>query len=283
MNEHRTAVVTGGTSGLGEAASVALAKVGFRVLIVGRDPRRGQAVVQRITGAGGAAEFVTADLFSVNGARALGRELLARAPKLDLLVNNAGGTFGNKELTPDGLERTFALNVMAPFELTETLRPALAAAKGRVVNVVTGVPKNAKATIDQLAGEASSSGLQSYVRAKLALLALTREQQRRFAADGITAVCLHPGIIPGTRFGQDTPAFVRAIMEKVARVFGLASSLEEAAARYITVGTGPVEGGGFYKEGALAPAPLQASDAAFGSTLWTTLEAVHGRAARPSA
>ena len=278
MNETRTAVVTGGTSGLGEAASLALAREGFKVLIVGRDPARGEAVVRRIAEAGGKAEFVTGDLFSVNGAKQLGEVLREKAPRLDLLVNNAGGTFGNKELTKDGLERTFALNVMAPFELTEALRPALARAKGRVMNVVTGVPKNAKATIDQLAGEASSSGLQSYIRAKLALLTLTKEQQRRFASDGITAVCLHPGIIPGTRFGQDTPAFVRAIMERVAKVFGLSSSLEEAAVRYVNVGTGPVEGGGFYKEGLLAPPPVQATDAAFASALWSTLESVRARA-----
>lgn len=284
MSATRTAVVTGGTSGLGEAAAIALAQAGFRVLIVGRDPVRGAAVVARAHQAGGGvAEFITADLFSVTGAQDLGREVLARTPKVDLLINNAGGTFGARELTRDGLERTFALNVMAPFELSLALRPALAAAQGRVVNVVTGVPKNAKASIDQLVGEASGAGLQSYIRAKLALVALTKEQQRRFSSDGITAVCLHPGIIPGTRFGQDTPAFVRSIMEGVAKVFGLSSSLEVAAVRYLAVGTGPVEGGGFYKEGHLADAPVQASDTAFAGTLWATLEGVHSKAARAQA
>src|SRR6185369_2367979 len=177
MVTKRTAIVTGATSGLGAAAAVALAREGYRVILVGRDAARGAEVVARVKEAGGEGEVVTGDLFSLAGLRKLGAELAGRAPRLDLLVNNAGGTFGAKVLTEDGLERTFALNVLAPHALTEALIPSLAAAKGRVLNVVTGVPKKAKTTLDELAGDRSSAGVGSYTRAKLALGVLTKEQQ----------------------------------------------------------------------------------------------------------
>jgi len=114
----KTAVVTGGTSGLGEAAALALAAKGYHVMVVGRDAERGKAVVEAARAKGGEAVLLSADLFTVAGVRALSNEILKRAPKVDLVVNNAGGTFGQTLMTEDGLERTFALNVMAPFVLT---------------------------------------------------------------------------------------------------------------------------------------------------------------------
>jgi len=101
-------------------------------------------------------------------------------------LNNAGGTFAKTVVTSDGLESTFALNVMAPFVLTESLMPALSAARGRVINVVTALPRGARATLAQLTGPRASAGLGGYTRAKLALATLTREQARRHAASGVT-------------------------------------------------------------------------------------------------
>jgi NAD(P)-dependent dehydrogenase (short-subunit alcohol dehydrogenase family) len=265
-------VVTGGTSGLGEAAALALAARGFRVLVVGRDEARGAEVVARAKAAGGEVELVRGDMFTKAGVRSLAQAIAARAPSIDLLVNNAGGTFGKKTLTADGFELTFALNVMAPFVLTDALLPQLAAAKGRVVNLVTNIPKGAKTTLDDLTGERAGAGIGSYTRNKLALLALTKEQQRHYATQGVTVVSLHPGIIPGTRFGQDMPAFLRSFGGFIARLFGFASSLEDAAQRYVLVGTGKVDGGAFYKEGKLAPPPALADDPAFAAQLWTHLE-----------
>ncbi len=274
MTTQKTAVVTGATSGLGQAAALALAAEGWRVIIIGRELGRGAEVVAQAKAAGGSAEFLSADLFSLADVKRLARDIAAMTDTLHLLINNAGGTFGTRALTGDGLERTFALNVAAPFVLTEGLLPLLEKGKGRVLNVVTGVPNGAKATLDQLTGDNAAAGLQSYIRSKLALLALTREQQKRFASRGVTAVCLHPGIIPGTRFGQDTPKVVRVIMEAVGKVIGLMSTLEEAADRYVKVGTQAVEGGGFYKQGVLTAPPKLAGDEAFGSQLWTKLESV---------
>jgi NAD(P)-dependent dehydrogenase (short-subunit alcohol dehydrogenase family) len=280
-DKSKTAVVTGATSGLGEAAAMALAKAGYRVFAVGRDPARGADLVARGKATSGEVVFLPADLFSLADVRRLGREIRSRAPALDLLVNNAGGTFGKKDLTTDGLERTFALNVAAPFVLTEELVGPLAAAGGRVVNLVTGVQKGARTTLDKLVGEKASGGMGAYIQNKLALLALTQEQQRRYGDRGITVVALHPGVIPDTRFGQDMPAFLRKVMGFVARLFRFASTLDEAAARYVAVGTGPVEKAGFYYEGVLRPAPLQAQDREFAAALWARVAEVTSRPALP--
>lgn len=268
----KTAVVTGATSGLGRAAAEALAQQGFRVILVGRDEGRGAEVMEAIAAAGGQAELVLGDLLTVAGAQAIAEEIGRRAPKLDLLINNAGGSFRHDERTADGLERTFALNVLAPFVLTEALMPALEAARGRVVNVVTGVPSGAKATLEQLAGAKAKPGMQSYIRSKLALLTLTIELQRRYGARGVSFASLHPGIIPGTRFGSEMPAFVQKMGPVIAKLLRIATPIDQAAARFVTVGTGEVERGGFYYEGKLRDAPKQAQDPEFAASLRATLE-----------
>lgn len=263
----RTAVVTGATSGLGEAAAKALAEAGWKVLLVGRDRERGEQVAKETGG-----ELLLGDLMSLADVARLGAEIRAKAPKLDLLVNNAGGTFGDKQLTVDGLERTFALNVAAPFALTEELAEELAAAGGRVVNIVTGLSKGTKASVEELDGPKSKAGMGSYAKNKLALMAVTAEQQRRFGPRGITAVCLHPGIVPSTRFGQDWPAIMRTMGPLVAKLFGMSSSLDDVAARYVKVCTGEVEPGGFYSEGVLSPPPKAALDPEFQRALTAHLE-----------
>lgn len=268
----KTAVVTGATSGLGRAAAQALAQRGFRVILVGRDAARGAEALAEIRAAGGRAALVLGDLMTVAGAQAVAAEIRERAPRVDLLVNNAGGAFNRDERTSDGLERTFALNVLAPFVLTEALMPALAAARGRVVNVVTGVPAGAKTTVEAIAGANAKPGMQSYIRNKLALVTLTIELQRRYEARGVSFASLHPGVIPGTRFGSDSPGLLMKIGPVIAKLLRITSSLDEAAERFVQVGTGEVEPGGFYYEGKLRPAPRQAQDPELAASLRSTLE-----------
>ena len=273
-NQLRTAVITGATSGLGRAAALALAQHGFRVIVVGRDQARGEAAVQEIASLGGEAELVLGDLMTVEGVQAIAATIRERASAIHLLINNAGGAFHRDERTADGLERTFALNVLAPHLLTESLIDALEAGRARVVNVVTAVPSRAKTSVDAIAGEGAKGGMGSYVSNKLALLALTIEDQRRHAKRGVTFVALHPGVIPGTRFGSDSPGLLMKIGPVIAKLLGITSTLDEAAARFVKVGTEAIEGGGFYHEGVLREAPRLARDQVFGQQLRTTLDAL---------
>ena len=260
----KTAVITGGTSGLGEAAALKFAKLGWNVLVVGRDPIRGERVVSE---GSSNITFYKADLFSVADVNRLASVLLIAAPKIDLLVNNAGGTFQKNIRTIDGFERTIALNVVTPFVLTQKLLPALAAAKGRVVNITTGIPKSAKLTLDDLTGSKVGAGMKSYISSKLALIALTQEQAKRYSALGVTSAALHPGIIPGTRFGGELPKALLAVGGLVTKLFGLTTTLDQAAERFVNLGTLPIKSGCYYKEGKLAVAPDSINDAAFTRSL----------------
>lgn len=256
----RVAVVTGATSGLGEEAAVALGAAGFQVVVVGRDAARGAAVLARITAAGGVGELVSGDLFSIAATRALAETLAARHPQIDVLINNAGGTFQAVETTVDGIERALALNVVAPYVLTEALAGPLERASGRVVHVATGV--SPRTTLDRadLDQPTKTAGFGGYARAKLALMTLGQEQAARLGARGITVVTIHPGIIPGTRFGGELPRWFLRLGVWLAWLFRFGSSRAEAAARYVDAATGAYSGGTFLSEGRVAELPPRARD-----------------------
>lgn len=135
----KVALVTGATSGIGRAAALALAKYGYRIIVVGREAARGAEVVGELERVGAGGEFLPIDLLNLANIRHITHDVTERYRRLDVLLNNAGGTFRAKALTADDIERTFALNVVAPHALTTTLLFPLQAGEGRVVNVVLPV------------------------------------------------------------------------------------------------------------------------------------------------
>ena len=149
----RTVLVTGGTGGIGLATAAGLAGLGARVGIVGRDAARGEAAAARLRGAGGLVDVFTADLSAQREVRRLAGEVLAAYPRLDVLVNNAGGYWATRHTTEDGLERTFAVNHLAPFLLTDLLLERLrASAPARVVTVSSGAQAMGRIDLDDLQG-----------------------------------------------------------------------------------------------------------------------------------
>ena len=118
----QTVVVTGGTSGIGRATALGLARMGARLAITGRDRGRAEAAAGEIRIAGGGqVDAFVADLSSQSEVRRLADELLQSLSRIDVLVNSAGGCWNTRHVTADGLERTFALNHLAPFLLTSLL------------------------------------------------------------------------------------------------------------------------------------------------------------------
>lgn len=217
----KTVLITGGTGGIGRATAIALAGQGARVGITGRDRTRAEAAaaaIARETGAQ-AVDIFVADLSSQAEVRRLAAEVLAAYPRLDVLVNNVGGFWAHRHVTADGLERTFALNHLAPFLLTNLLLDRLAAsAPARVVTVASGAQALGTIDFDDLMGERAYSGQRAYNQSKLANVMFTYELARRLAGAGVTANALHPGVV-NTSFSAEDPARGFAPLVRLMRPF----------------------------------------------------------------
>jgi len=165
-------VVTGGSAGIGGQLTLSLAQSGYDVLFVGRDRGRGQALEDKIAASGNRAVFLSADLSSQAGVAQLAGEvrnvLKDRGQRgLDALVNNHGGVFPKRTMTPDGVEATFASNFVHPLLLACLLLPELEPAGGRVVQMSTGYHHLVRLTRADLTGRRWDCGLNVYGRAKL--------------------------------------------------------------------------------------------------------------------
>ena len=161
----KTVLVTGGSGGIGKATALGLAAMGARLVITGRHPGRVEDAAQEIRAAGsGLVDVFVADLSSQAEVRRLADEVLQTVPRLDVLVNNVGGYWNTRHVTTDGLERTFALNHLAPFLLTDLLLDRLTqSAPARVVTVSSNAHALGRIDFDNLQGEAvvlRSAGLQ---------------------------------------------------------------------------------------------------------------------------
>jgi NAD(P)-dependent dehydrogenase (short-subunit alcohol dehydrogenase family) len=206
-------VITGATSGIGLVAAERLAAMGARLLLVARDKARGEAAFARIQAKapGAALRIVYGDLSRLSEMNRLGNEIVAMEPRIDVLINNAGAMFAERGVTPDGLERTFAINHMAYFVLSNRLKPSLVAASGaRIVNTASAAHHRARDGLDfdDLQAERNYHYFTVYGRSKLANILFTRELARRLDGSGITANCLHPGFV-STRFGDNNSGIFR--------------------------------------------------------------------------
>ena len=239
MNEltGKRALVTGGTSGIGRAAAVALAREGAHVLISGRSVERGAGVVEAITAEGGEAEFVRADLASAEDVRALA----ARASDVDILVNNAGvfPAGPTHELPESVFDETFAVNVKAPFYLTAAIAPRMAArGNGAIINVTTMV------------AEFGMAGLSAYGASKAATALLTKAWAAEYGPHGVRVNAVSPGptSTPGTEaMGDGFAAIVSTIpLGRAARPEEIAETilfLASERASYLNGAVVPVDGG----------------------------------------
>jgi len=213
--EGKVVLVTGATNGIGLESARELARMGAAVHLVARDRGRGEsalAEVRRSTGNGRLSLFV-ADLASQREVRRLAAEVRGRIDRLHVLLNNAGAIFTSRELSPDGIERTFALNHLGYFLLTRELLPLLeAGAPSRIVNVSSMAHERARMDWDDLQGERRYSTWKAYGQSKLANILFTRELARRLEGRRVTANALHPGVV-ATGFGKNNAGLFRLMMK----------------------------------------------------------------------
>ncbi|MBL8950915.1 MAG: SDR family NAD(P)-dependent oxidoreductase, partial [Myxococcaceae bacterium] len=259
----KVVVVTGATSGLGQAFAIEVAKQGARVILVGRDASRASQTEAAVKAAGGEqVEVVLGDVSTVTGVREVAAAIRTKVPRIDVLVNNAGGRFETLSKTKDGVETTFALNTLGAFLLERELHRELAAAKGRVVNLATGFLDSFPVDPAQLTSPEKFTPLGQYGRAKQASVMMTVEQSKRFGGDGITVVSMHPGIILGTRFGGGQGRVMQALAGPIMRGIGMACTLEEAVRRFMVAAFGEVPNGAYLVKGKPAALPKQVNDVA---------------------
>jgi NAD(P)-dependent dehydrogenase (short-subunit alcohol dehydrogenase family) len=175
------------------------------VVVVARDAGRGREAVGEIerSAGRGRASLLVADLASQSEVRRLASEVRQAAPRLDVLVNNAGAIHMERRVSPDGHETTFAVNHLAGFLLTNLLLPHLrASAPARVVNVASAAHLGGHIDFDDLMGDKGYGGWKAYAQSKLANVLFTYELARRLGTDGVAANCLHPGVV-ATGFGKN--------------------------------------------------------------------------------
>ena len=194
----KIALVTGGTSGIGFHTASGLARRGATVYITGRSSTRGAEAQERIRLTGGHpnVHFIQADASTVGANQGLANRVAAISDRLDILVNNVGGTYNDRWLTSDGYEATLAMNFVGPFALTQALLPALErSGAGRIVNVASAAMAMWKGDpfVDPQA-ETRFLGGDAYARAKLLNVIWSFALARRLSGRRIVANALHPGL-----------------------------------------------------------------------------------------
>jgi NAD(P)-dependent dehydrogenase (short-subunit alcohol dehydrogenase family) len=267
----KTVLVTGATSGLGLEASVTLARMGAEVVLVGRDRLKGEAAVTTVKrrSGSGAVSLMLCDFASMTQVRALAAEVIAAHPKLHVLVNNAGTVHAHREVTEDGVERTFAVNHLGAFLLTNLLLDLITrSAPARVVTVTSVAHRSGDMPFDNLQFEDGGySIMRAYARSKLANVLFTRELARRLAGTGVTANCLHPGAV-ATNIWSHAPWYTQPLLA-AAKLFML--RVEKGAERLVFAAASPeLEGrsGGYYERNREVTPSRLAQDDAIGAELW---------------
>jgi len=226
----RTALVTGSTSGLGREAALALGRLGATVVVHGRNQDAGASVVDTLEAVGADARFVAADFERPAEVSALADTVTEAVDELDILCNNAGGLFQDNNDTELGVERTFHINHLSPYQLTAELLPHLSAG-ARVVTTASVGHRIATLNLDRIANLTGLSPWAAYCRSKLANILFANELSRRLVAAGhdVTSNSLHPGIVPGSEFSRALPAPAEQIGDLIGE-FPMADSVEDGAA-----------------------------------------------------
>ena len=280
----KTVLITGGTSGIGRAAAIGLATMGARVGIAGRDRARAEAAAAEIARVSGnpAVDVFVADMSGQSEVRRLADEVLATYPRLDVLLNNVGGFWAHRHVTADGLERTFALNHLAPFLLTSLLLERLiASAPARVVTVSSGAQSLGKIDFDDLMGERRYSGQRAYNQSKLANVMFTYELARRLEGTGVTATALHPGVTR-TGFGAEDPNPMMTPIIAILRPFMKSPTRGAETAIYLS-SSPEVEGvtGRFFADRKARKSQDSSYDAATTARLWDVSAELVGLPTKP--
>lgn len=274
----KTVLITGASQGIGKAAAAGLAQKGATVGIVARSPERGAAAVDDIKASSGSqsVHLFLADLSAQQQVRRLAHEVLDRFARLDVLINNAGALNMTRSVTADGIETTFAVNHLAAFLLTNLLLRRLEeSAPSRIVTVSSAAARGAAIDFEDLQGEHGYRGWRAYGQSKLANILFTYELARRLQGTGVTANCLHPGVIR-SGFGKNGRGLMRLGMILAGPFM---ANPEKGAQTLIYLASSPkVEGvsGKYFVNCREATSPRASYDERTARALWEVSEEMTG-------
>jgi NAD(P)-dependent dehydrogenase (short-subunit alcohol dehydrogenase family) len=271
MHTAPISVVTGGTSGIGQALVAGLAAAGHQVVLVARDEKRARDVVARLAHAARAAAppplLVLADLRSLAETRAAGARLLEVVPRIDVLVHCAGIWPPRLERTPEGLETSFAVNAMAPLVLNRVLRQRLAASAARVVQVTAGLYPLARVDLARTPVGDDFHPIRTYANSKLCNILTTVEAAAQADAGATTFTLVHPGVVR-TKLG-DRPGPVGWLLRGVKLFWSSPARGARAPLRLATAaGGGDPRPCRYYDRMRERPLVGPATDRALGRALW---------------
>ncbi len=289
----KVVVITGATSGIGQAAAEILAGMGARIVQVARDRAHGEAAMRRLQACapGMTHAIYYADLSRLAELTRVAAEIAGAETRIDVLMNNAGAMFGRQQLTEDGMEMSFALNHMAYFILTYGLRERLvASAPARIVSTASDAHESATLDFDDLQSAKAygdtnfldwmrfgGPGFKVYARSKLCNILFTRELARRLAGTGVTANCAHPGFV-ATRFGDRSGGLI-SFSIGIAKRFALTP--QQGAETLVYLASSPKVSGvsGEYFDKCRPKKPSEAAqDDAAARSLWEKTEKLAGLA-----
>ncbi len=244
-------IVTGATDGIGLITARRLAEKGAQVGLVARNADKGARVVEDIKKTTGNSDiaFYQADLSKLEDVRSVAADIAGVHSSLDVLVNNAGAVFANKQLSADGFELTFALNHLSVFLLTNLLKEQLVAAdQGRVVTVSSIAHRGADLNFADLDGQKGSySAWRAYQRSKLANILFTRELADRWRETHVTANCLHPGFV-ASKFGENNNTLLSGFF-RLSKIFAISPEKGAETSVFLASAEGVAgQTGGYYAQ-----------------------------------
>lgn len=275
----KTALITGGTGGIGRPTAAALARLGATVVLVGREPARAEEARRSVSEVSGSrVEVLLADLSSLESIHLLAARFAERHPRLDLLINAAGTIEHRRRLSIDGIELTLAINLLAQFVLTSLLLERLReSAPSRVINLASSEHRRGSIDIDDLEFKTRRySASAAYSQSKLGVILYSAEFARRFRGAGVNVNAIHPGLTD-TDFGRrgGLVGLVWALMKP------WAITPQKAAANLLHLATSAelsgITGAYFEKQRRIPPKP-RALDHVLAARLWDQLERlIHSR------
>lgn len=262
----RTIVITGASDGIGAASARQLQAAGERVVVVGRNPEKTDAVAREL-----GADSFTADFADLAQVRALAAALLDRYARIDVLANNAGGIFDRRETTVDGFERTFQVNHLAGFLLTNLLLDRLLESGASVIQTSSEAARRfARFDIDDLQGERRYSSGAAYGNGKLANVLFTKELQRRYGDAGLNSAAFHPGVIASGFAGASRGVMHWFYTSRLTQPFLGSNETGGSRLTWLALGKPGVdwEPGAFYANNRVARPIRLADEPALAKTLW---------------